>query len=164
MQFQCQIAKSLLDKVLECPKIRASWPRGTNRPGLRSRNCKQRWKTMREKIKAETLNEEELDLDIRALQAGEGRRGSDASQQNGCCLDSAILQQFVAMRVEQQFAIFSASSTRYLRCSTRQSRRRGKEGQAVNSKRRQFNNQGKILVATRRRVAVDGRRGALAQI
>ena len=44
-----------------------------------------------EKIQAETLNEEELDLD---MQAGEGRRGGDASQCNGSCLESAFLQHF----------------------------------------------------------------------
>ena len=61
-----------------------------------------------QKMKADMLNEAELELDIRALRGGEGRRGSNASRCNGCCLDSAILQQSVAMgaeQVRQQFAI-----------------------------------------------------------
>ena len=39
-----------------------------------------------QKIKAETLNEAEQDLEIRALREGEGRRGNNASQSNGCCV------------------------------------------------------------------------------
>ena len=63
-----------------------------------------------QKIKAETLNEAEQDLEIRALREGEGRRGSD-----GCCFDSAILEQFIAIGAEwakQQFAILQSELDR----------------------------------------------------
>ena len=62
-----------------------------------------------EEVQAETLNQEELDFEI--------RRGSDASQYNGCCLDSAILQQFVSMGSRAGKAAICnplRSSTRYL--------------------------------------------------
>ena len=38
----------------------------------------------------------ELENDIQALQAGEGRRGSRASQSNGCCFDPARWEQVFA--------------------------------------------------------------------
>ena len=39
-----------------------------------------------------TLTEEELDEEIRNLQAGEERRGNCASQSNGCCFDPAVVE------------------------------------------------------------------------
>ena len=58
---------------------------------------------------AETWVEAELDLEITGLQAGEGRRGSNASQSNGCCFDATILQQYVAMGAEQAMQQTSAT-------------------------------------------------------
>ena len=46
------------------------------------------------KHQAESQVETELDLEIRGLQAGEARRGSNASQSNGCCMDPAFSQHF----------------------------------------------------------------------
>ena len=42
------------------------------------------------------------------LQAGEGRRGSDASESNGCCFDAAIVQQLVSMGAWQAMQHLSA--------------------------------------------------------
>ena len=42
-----------------------------------------------------------LMVKIRGLQAGDGRRGSTASQAHGCCFDAGLLQQFVTMGAEQ---------------------------------------------------------------
>ena len=61
-----------------------------------------------QKINAETFNEAKLDFEISELREGEGTPGSNASQSNECCFDSALLEQFIAMgteRVKQQFAI-----------------------------------------------------------
>ena len=69
--------------------IRPSRRKGLNRPGSRSTNCEQKWKTMG-RFKQKTLNEAELDLEIKTLREGEGRRGSKASQSDGCCFDSAF--------------------------------------------------------------------------
>ena len=49
-----------------------------------------------------------MDLEIRGLQAGDGRRGSNASQSNGCCFDATISQQFLAMGTEQAVQQISA--------------------------------------------------------
>ena len=46
------------------------------------------------KILAGSLVEGDLDLEIGGLQAGDGRRGSNASQSNVCCMDPAFLQKF----------------------------------------------------------------------
>ena len=43
----------------------------------------------------------ELGNEIRNLQASEERRGSSASQSNGCCFDPAILEQFLTMGAAQ---------------------------------------------------------------
>ena len=59
-------------------------------------------------IQAESLVETERDLEIRGLQAGDGRRGSIASQSHGCCLDATIFKQFVAMGAEQ--AVYQISA------------------------------------------------------
>ena len=40
----------------------------------------------------------ELEVEIQAPQAGEERRGSSASQSNGCCFDPAVLEQVLAFR------------------------------------------------------------------
>ena len=42
-----------------------------------------------------------MDLEVRNLQAGDGRRGSNASQSIWCCFDAVVFQQFLAMRTEQ---------------------------------------------------------------
>ena len=47
------------------------------------------------KMKEDSLVEGELDLEIKGLQAGEGRSGSNTSQSNGCCIDPAFLQNFL---------------------------------------------------------------------
>ena len=47
-----------------------------------------------QKHRAESLVETELDLEIRGLQAGEGRRGSNACHSNGCCMDPAFSPHF----------------------------------------------------------------------
>ena len=44
------------------------------------------------------------------LQAEEGRRGSDASESNGCCFDAAIVQQLVSMGAWQAMQHLSAPS------------------------------------------------------
>ena len=91
VQKRSRKLQSLGDKLAQRRKTRASCPKGMNRPGLRSRNCKRiNGGRNGQKIKAETLNDPELDLEIRALREGEGRRGSNASQSNGCCFDSAM--------------------------------------------------------------------------
>ena len=61
-----------------------------------------------QKIQEEALVEAALDLEIRGLQAGDGRRGSDASQSIWCCFDAAIFQQFLAMGTEQAMQQISA--------------------------------------------------------
>ena len=60
----------------------------------------------RQHIQVESFAEAEMDLDIRALQSGKGRRGTNASKSNGCCFDTVILQQFVAMGAMQQLSAF----------------------------------------------------------
>ena len=52
-------------------------------------------------IRTKTLVEAELDLEIMGLQAGEGRRGINASESNECCFDATIRQQIVAMGAQQ---------------------------------------------------------------
>ena len=42
----------------------------------------------------ESMAEAELDEEIRGLQAGDGRRGSNASQSNGCGMDPTFLHSF----------------------------------------------------------------------
>ena len=64
-----------------------------------------------QKIKLEALNEAELELGVRALRKGGGGRGSDASQANGCCSDSAILEQFIAMGAEQAKQQFASDAS-----------------------------------------------------
>ena len=43
----------------------------------------------------------DLDEEIRILQAGEERRGSCASQSNGCCFDPAVVEHFITMGAAQ---------------------------------------------------------------
>ena len=45
-------------------------------------------------IQTESLVVSELDLEIRGLQTGDGRRVSNASQSRGCCRDPAFLHSF----------------------------------------------------------------------
>ena len=52
-------------------------------------------------IQAKLLVEAQLDMDIRGLQAGDGKRGSNASWSNGCCFDPAVVEQFVTMGAAQ---------------------------------------------------------------
>ena len=62
-------------------------------------------------ISAESLVEAELDMEIRSLQAGYERIGSDASQSNECCMDPAFLHGFLtsgADIVRQQMAILQS--------------------------------------------------------
>ena len=61
-----------------------------------------------ENIKNEAGNETEWEDEIEQMQTGEGRRGSDASQSNGCCMDPAFLQHFFTIgadQAEQQLAL-----------------------------------------------------------
>ena len=51
---------------------------------------------------------EDNGLEVRGLQAGDGRRGSNASQSIWCCFDAAVFQQFLAMRTEQAVQQISA--------------------------------------------------------
>ena len=60
--------------------------------GLSSKTRTQKMEDHGDKIQAESLVEAELDLEFRGLQAGDERRGSSASQSNGCCMDPAFLQ------------------------------------------------------------------------
>ena len=62
-----------------------------NSSELRRRQCTQQWRSLVEQIQAESLSEAEVDLQIRALQAGEGRRGSNVFQSNGSCFDAVIV-------------------------------------------------------------------------
>ena len=52
-------------------------------------------------IQAESLVETDFDMESRGLQEGDGRNGSHASQSNGCCFDSAMVEQFVSMEAGQ---------------------------------------------------------------
>ena len=98
------------DKLAQRRKTRASCPKRNAQARIEIEKLQTELEDDGQKIKAETLNEAELDLEVRALREGEGRRGS-----NGCCFDLAILEQFIAMGAEwakQQFAIFRSELDR----------------------------------------------------
>ena len=62
-----------------------------------------------EKIKKEAGHETEFEDETEKLQAGDGKRGSNASQSSGCCMDPAFLQHFRTMEADQakqQMALF----------------------------------------------------------
>ena len=66
-----------------------------------------------QKIEAGTLNEQEFVLEMRDLRAGEGRRGSNASQSTtGCCFDPAFLEHGGRRRRCSSGQSFNLSSTR----------------------------------------------------
>ena len=44
---------------------------------------------------------DDLEVEIQAVQAGEERRGSCASQSNGCCFDPAMVEHFLTMGATQ---------------------------------------------------------------
>ena len=67
-------------------------------------------------IQAESLVEAELDVEIRGVQAGEGRKGSSASKSLGCCKDPAFLHNFLAISLRFSKTI----SERRMECSPRQ--------------------------------------------
>ena len=77
---------------------RRSWASGLKTMstlGMSSKNCMQRWKRMTKQIQTESVTEAELDEEVGGLQARDERRGSSASQSNGCCIDAAFLQHFL---------------------------------------------------------------------
>ena len=63
---------------------------------MRSKKGMQRRKSLVNENQKEPMAETELDEELRDLQAGDERRCSNASQSNGCCMDPAFLQNFVA--------------------------------------------------------------------
>ena len=54
-----------------------------------------------QKIDKTTRAGAELDVEIRILQAGVGRRNSCASQSNGYCFDPAVVEQFITVGATQ---------------------------------------------------------------
>ena len=91
------------DKLAQRRKTRANCPKRNGQARIEIEKLQTEMEDDGQKIKAETLNKAEPGLEIRALREGEGRRGS-----NGCCFDSSIVEQFIAMgtdRAKQQFAI-----------------------------------------------------------
>ena len=76
--------------------------------GLSSKTRTRKMEDHGNNIQAESLVEAEVDLELRGLQAGDERRGSSASQSNGCCMDPAFLHSFLTSGAEmdrQQLAL-----------------------------------------------------------
>ena len=65
--------------------------------GKLSRNCKNTLETMGNSLKQKRSTRWNLIWRSEHFREGGGRRGSDAPEFYGCCLDSAILEQFIAM-------------------------------------------------------------------
>ena len=108
MQKRSRKLQSVGDKLAQRRKTRASCPKRNAQARIEIEKAASRIGGRWAEDQSRTLNEAELDLEIRALLEGEGRRGRNAPQFNGCCLDSAILEQFIVKgteRAEQQFAI-----------------------------------------------------------
>ena len=110
LQKRSRKLQSFVDKLAQRRKTRANCPKRNAQARIEIENVQAEMEDDGQKIKVETLNEAEQDLEIRALRQGEGRRGSD-----GCCFDSAILEQFIAIGAEwakQQFAILRSELDR----------------------------------------------------
>ena len=60
---------------------------------------------MAKHIQSQSMVEAELDLEIRALQAGKGRRGRNASQSNGCCFEAVLFPHLSALQVTKIFEV-----------------------------------------------------------
>ena len=90
-----QKLQSLQDiKKLQCQKKMGKWVQQKNR-SEETEEAQAEMEDIGQQIHAESLVEAELDFEIRGLPAGEGRRGSNASKSNGCCMDPAVLQHFL---------------------------------------------------------------------
>ena len=94
MQKQSQ---SLQDNKLQCQKMRSSGQKTKEQIRADIDKLQVDLADSAKHIVAETHQEATLEEGIGTLQAGGGRRGSDASQGNECCMDPAFLQQFVSM-------------------------------------------------------------------
>ena len=70
-------------------------------PGTKLKRRMPNFKSWDEKIQKTSLAEAELDEEIRNLEAEEERRGSGASQSNGCCFDPTVVEQLITMGATQ---------------------------------------------------------------
>ena len=103
LQKRSRKLQSFEDKLTQRRTTHTSCPKRNAQARIEIEKLQTELEDDGQKIKAETLNDPELDLEVRALREGEGRRGS-----NGSCFDSSILAQFIAMGTQwakQQFAI-----------------------------------------------------------
>ena len=82
----------------QCRKHMDRWAKRNEQLKIEMERAQAEMEDFGQNSQAESLLEVELDLEIREFKAGEGRRGSDASQSNGCFMDLAFLQYFFHVR------------------------------------------------------------------
>ena len=101
-------------RVYRCPTSDTS-PQEHSNPHGREKHTIEKSQAGKEdngpQIKAGSLVEAEVDLEIRGLQAGGGRRGSDASQSNGCCMDPAYLHNFLTSEADLTSSLCLSKTT-----------------------------------------------------
>ena len=119
MQKMSPKLQCLQDNMLQCKKkSRASGPKELKRSRPRSSSCKRNWRTMRRRSWQNHVQEAKLEKEIEHFEAGGGRRRSDGSQSNLCCVGAVILEQLVSLGKEHAYSSCEPSmgkSVKYFR-------------------------------------------------
>ena len=108
MQNRSQNLQSLQDSKKQCQKDlgKSAGDRERIRNEIEERHAK--IEELCQKIQKASMAEVELDEEVRGLHAGDERRGSSASQSNGCCFDSAMVELLVTMGAAQRWQHLSS--------------------------------------------------------
>ena len=91
-----QVAEfTIQDTKLQCQKCMGGWAKRNEQFRIFIEKSQAEMEDIGQTISAESLVEAQLDMEIRSLQAGDERAGSDASQSNERCMDPAFLHSFL---------------------------------------------------------------------